>query len=194
MFWALSIFTVHKEELKRGENMNIKPFFRKSIYLPIMVVVTGVIIGGTTILASGSSSLTTTKVVVEKEDQLVSVESAMFIPITMKDIVPYADSIVIGKVEEILPAKKIKEPTAPSDKYTIIYQDVIIEVERYLHGTSDSKCIAVRVNGGRVENEVMISEIEPIFTLDEKLVLILGRPLSYQLAPTPEGIKPDDYF
>lgn len=40
----------------------------------------------------------------------------------------------------------------------------------------------------------MISEIEPIFELDEEVVLILGRPLAYQLAPAPEGIKPDDYF
>lgn len=174
--------------------MNTRLFFRKSIYLPAIVVVTGLIIGGTAISASGNSSLTTTKVVVEKEDKLVSVESAISIPITMEDIVPYADSIVIGKVKEILPAKKIKDPSAPADKYTIIYQDVIIEVERYLHGTSDSKCIAVRVNGGRVENEVMISEIEPIFNLDEELILILGRPLSYELNPTPEGIKPDNYF
>lgn len=174
--------------------MNTKLFFRKSIYLPLIVVATGLIIGGTAISASGDSSLTTTKVVVEKKDQFVSVETALFVPLTMVDIVPHADSIVIGKVKEILPAKKIQNPIAPTKESPLICQDVIIEVERYLYGTSDSKYIAVQVNGGRVENEVFISEIEPIFELDEKIILILGRPLSYQLDPIPDGIKPDDYF
>lgn len=68
--------------------MNTKLLLRKSIYLPVIIVVTGLIIGGTAISASGDSSRTTTKVVVEKKDRLVSVESATCIPVTMEDIVP----------------------------------------------------------------------------------------------------------
>ncbi len=109
------------------------------------------------------------------------------LPWTLDELLAGANAIFIGKVVELLPAEKLELPTR-----TIIYTDVIIEVERYLYSDQQARRVCVRVEEGRVGNMVMINAEEPAFVLGESCFLTLYRP-PYECIP-PDGFSSSEYF
>ena len=76
----------------------------------------------------------------------------------------------------------------------IIYQDVIVQTERYLYGEPESEFIAVCVWGGKIGDTYMITDSEPLFTVGEKTLLFLHRPPEEHMQVVPEGIDPGSYY
>jgi hypothetical protein len=111
----------------------------------------------------------------------------------MDELIKNADAIVIGKVKDIPPSRKSALNLDGSNIIRIIYTDVIIQVDRYLYGEPESEEIAVRVEGGRVDNIVMWAEDQPEFLLGEEVFLFLLRPPD-PLEPVPEGITASSYY
>jgi len=114
--------------------------------------------------------------------------SAVIVNFTLEDLIKNADTAVTGEVTAILPAKQ-DETRLPQ---TYFYTDVIIQVERYLYGKSQTDYIAIRVDGGRIGDIVMMAEDEPEFTLGEECTVFLGR-RSY-VDKTPDGFTNENYY
>ena len=64
--------------------------------------------------------------------------SSLMIRLTMDDLIEKSDAVVIGKVVDIFPARRV-DINGPSRDW-IITTDVVIEVERYLYGQPSSRC------------------------------------------------------
>ncbi len=137
----------------------------------------------------GNHGITTTRVE-PKPGENVTTSSALMVRLTLEDLIEKSDAIVIGKVVDIFPARSGTEPLWSS--YLQVFTDVIIEIERYLYGESQSAYVAVGVTGGRVGEMVMWVEDEPVFNLGEEAVLFLT--LVPQPNFPPEGIVSDDYY
>jgi len=136
----------------------------------------------------GNHGITTTKVEPKPGDN-VAMSSGLMIRLTLDDLIEKSDAIVIGKVVDIFPSRKVDwEDWEPWDTTT----DVVIEVERYLYGQPQSPYIAVMVRGGRVGETVMWVEDEPVFNLGEEVALFLYW-MQSDVAP-PEGFKDAEYF
>jgi len=105
---------------------------------------------------------------------------------TLEDLVKHSDTIVIGKVTDILPAKRGKDPRGMVPE--IIYQDVIVQTERYLYGTPESEFVAIRVLGGKVGDMYFIADVDPEFTVGEEVLLFLYVPPERFIQNVPEGI------
>jgi len=133
----------------------------------------------------------TTKVIPGEGEKGIGV-SGSYPAFTVDECIEHSDTIVIGKVTEILPAKWGKETTRPLPK--IIYQDVIVQTERYLYGEPESEFIAVCVWGGKVGDTYMIADSEPLFTVGERTLLCLYRPPEESMETVPEGIDPRSYY
>jgi hypothetical protein len=112
---------------------------------------------------------------------------------SMNELIKNADAIVIGKVKDIPPSRKSALNQDGNNIIGSIYTDVIIKVDRYLYGEPEPEEIAVRVEGGRVDNMVMWAEDTPEFILGEEVFLFLVRPDS-ALEPVPEGIDASSYY
>jgi len=76
----------------------------------------------------------------------------------------------------------------------IIYTDVIIKVDKYLYGDIQSEKIAVRINGGRIGNQILIADNEADFSEGENVLLFLFRDPNYEMTPVPEGIEAQAYY
>jgi len=114
--------------------------------------------------------------------------SGSIVKFTLDDLIKNSDAVVVGTVTEILPAKK--DETAFG--ITLIYTDVVIQPERYLYGKSQADRIAVRVNGGRIGDTVMIAEDEAEFTVGEECVVFLTHPTYAHAAA--DGFTEEDYY
>lgn len=138
--------------------------------------------------ATPTPTTTSTKVIPEEGDK-GTIVSGSFPAFTIDDCIEHSDAIVIGKVTEILPAKWGKNPMGD-----IIYQDVIVQTERYLYGEPESEFIAINVWGGKVGDTYVIMDSDPLFTVGEKTFLFLHRPPKEFMATVPEGIEPRSYY
>jgi hypothetical protein len=135
-----------------------------------------------------TSTPKTTKVIPGEGEKGIGV-SGSYPAFTIDECIEHSDTIVIGKVTEILPARWGK-----SRMREIIYQDVIIQTERYLYGEPEFEFIAVCVWGGKVGDTYMITDSEPLFTVGERTLLCLHRPPEELMQVVPEGIDPRSYY
>jgi len=135
-----------------------------------------------------TSTPKTTKVIPVEGEKGIGI-SGSYPAFTIDDCIEHSDTIVIGKVTDILPARWGKNPMGE-----IIYQDVIVQTERYLYGEPESEFIAVCVWGGKVGDTYMITDSEPLFTVGERTLLCLHRPPEEFMETVPEGIDPRSYY
>jgi hypothetical protein len=137
-----------------------------------------------------STKLPSTKVSVLPGDNVQNV-SGLLPRLNTEELIKYSDAILIGKVIEVLPPRN---GTDIPPEIPIIYTNVKLQVSRYLYGQSDSNIVSVRVRGGKIGNEVMSFDVEPIFTVEDEVLLFLYIPDNYELLPVPDGIGPADYY
>jgi hypothetical protein len=131
--------------------------------------------------------LNTTRVTVQPEDTVKELSTPLPQDPILADLIVHSDTIVIGTVTDILPAKRCTVKFVP-----IIYTDVIVEAERYLYGEPQSERVGIQCWGGRIGNEVMIVENEAFFNLGENVVVFLFR-IPYKATP-PYGIEKLSYY
>ena len=128
----------------------------------------------------------TTKVTPEPGGKSILGPAASFPAMTLDELITHSDTIIIGKVADILPARKGKDPMGMMPE--IIYQDVIVQTERYLYGTPESGLVAIRVLGGKVGDMYFITDVDPEFTVGEEVLLLLYVPPERFIQNVPEGI------
>jgi len=128
----------------------------------------------------------TTKVTPEPGGKGILGPSASFPAMTLDELITHSDTIIIGKVADILPARKGKDPRGMMPE--IIYQDVIVQTERYLYGEPESGLVAIRVLGGKVGDMYFIADVDPEFTVGEEVLLFLYVPPERFIQNVPEGI------
>lgn len=96
------------------------------------------------------------------------------------DLNNHADTILIGKVKEILPSRwnsidgQMNKSVLEINPGELIYTDIIIIVDKYLKNSLSSDEVTVRVVGGTIGNITMSSDIEPSFESGEKVLLYLS--------------------
>jgi len=134
----------------------------------------------------------TTKVTPEPGGKGILGPSASFPAMTLDELITHSDAIIIGKVADILPARKGKDPRGMMPE--IIYQDVIVQTERYLYGTPESEFVAIRVLGGKVGDMYFIADVDPEFTVGEEVLLFLYVPPKEFIETVPEGIDPRSIY
>jgi len=134
----------------------------------------------------GNHGITSTRATWEPGDKIYQ-SSSLMIELTIDDLIEKSDAIVIGKVIDIFPARRVD-----INGDWIITTDAVIEVERYLYGQSRSPYIAVMVQGGRVEQTFVWVEDQPEFNLGEEAALFLNHP-QLKITPT-EGFEAADYY
>ncbi len=117
------------------------------------------------------TDLPTTKVTPQEGD-MVQISSALMPNLSLEDVMRDSEMAFIGTVKEIFPSQ-LGEPDKRGRKS--IYTDVAIVPEKYLFGGSDLSPQIVRVFTGRVGNMTAISEDEPTFTLNERVLVFLSR-------------------
>jgi len=127
----------------------------------------------------------TTEVILKEGDK-GTIVSGSFPAFTLDELITHSDTIVLGKVANILPARKDKDPLGRRE--WIIYQDVIVQTERYLYGKPESEFVAIRVLGGKVGDTYLMSDADPVFTLGEEVLLFLYVPQERFIQNVPEGI------
>lgn len=98
------------------------------------------------------------------------------------DLNNHADTIIIGKVKEILPPKwntidgqQLNTSAIGIKRGELIYTDIIISVDEYLKNPLSSNEVTVRVVGGTIGNVSMESDIEPDLKYGEKVLLYLSK-------------------
>jgi hypothetical protein len=135
----------------------------------------------------GNHGILTTSIEPQSGETVTS-SSSLMVRLTLDELVCMADTIIVGNVVDIFPAREVNiEPWG--DK---VITDVVIEVQRCLHGESESLYSAVWVRGGRIGETVIWAEDQPEFNLGECVILFLIR---VPLPDTPpEGIEPEDYY
>ena len=121
-----------------------------------------------------------------KQAESVTIGSGAIVRFTIDDLVEKADTVLIGKVVDIFPSRQVDKPP------WIVITDVVIEVERYLYGHPQSAYIAVMVPGGRVGERVILVDEQPVFNLEEEVVLFLYR-LQSEITP-PSGFETTEYY
>jgi hypothetical protein len=154
----------------------------------ILLLLALVMIGAVGGQDNESGSPLSTRVTVQPGDTVQQV-SGLLVPYTLDDLTLHSDAIVIGRVTDILPAKR---GVLPGD-ISIIYTDVIVQVDRYLYGEPKSERIAIQVWGGRIGDTAMVAEDEAVFTVGEDIVVFLFRP-PYELGPIPDVIDALNYY
>jgi hypothetical protein len=98
-----------------------------------------------------------------------------------------ADSIVVGRVKDVLPSKwntpDGKRPEKIENGY--IYTDIVIEVYRYLKNPQDTQEIVVRTLGGTVDEDSMEFKDEAKFEVGEKVLVFLTKedPFTANISP-----------
>jgi len=120
----------------------------------------------------------TTKVTPEPGGKGILGPSASFPAMTLDELITHSDAIIIGKV--MMPE--------------IIYQDVIVQTERYLYGEPESEFVAIRVLGGKIGDTYFISDVDPEFTVGEEVLLFLYLPPKEFIETVPEGIDPRSIY
>ena len=134
----------------------------------------------------------TTKVTPVPGGTAITGVSGSFPAFTLDELITHSDTIVLGKVADILPARKGKDPRGIRPE--IIYQDVIVQTGRYLYGTPESEFVSIRVLGGKVGDTYFISDADPEFTVGEEVLLFLYVPPKEFIEMVPEGIDPHSIY
>jgi hypothetical protein len=162
------------------------------LYLAIIMIILSTAIGcsapmpAPTPAPAPTQTPKTTKVTPVPGGKGIMGASGSFPAMTLEELIKHSDTIVIGKVADILPAKKGKDPRGIIPE--IIYQDVIVQAERYLYGEPESEFVAIRVLGGKVGDTYFISDVDPEFTVGEEVLLFLYHPQTRFIQNVPEGI------
>jgi len=133
-----------------------------------------------------------TKVTVQPGDIVNSV-NPVFTPFALDEFIKNSDAIITGKVFEILPAKEGFDPVMYSEKYPVIYTDVIIQVDKILLGKTQTDKVAVRLLGGRIGKNVFTAD-EATFTLGENVLVFLFLETHFTFTPVPSGIDSQSYY
>jgi hypothetical protein len=134
-----------------------------------------------------STNLVSSKPIVLPGDTVIG-SSASIINFTLEDLIKHTETAVIGKVVEILPPRKV----AYKFSQDFIYTDVVIQAERYLYGKSQADRLAVRVDGGRIGDLVMVASDAPEFFLGEECIVFLIHSVHNYTAPA--GFTDDNYY
>jgi hypothetical protein len=168
------------------EVIMLKQIIRKNHLIYIVLIVTFVLAIGLTgcHTKSNAKSTAVTPLPGDNVHRTSNVISAQ----NVDQLVENSDTIIIGKVINILPSKKGVRSLKTAE---IIYTDVLVSVDEYLYGQSKSDTIAIRIETGKIGNEVTIGEDEPVLTEGEHLLLFLTHP--HTIIPAPEGIDTLDY-
>jgi len=103
---------------------------------------------------------------------LVQVVGGLLPDYSLDDLISISDNIVIGYVKEILPAQK---GIRKESRSRVIYTDVLIEPQEVLLGEAAQDPIIVRIWGGKVGNEVDMYENEPVFTMNEQVLVFISK-------------------
>ncbi|UGV41192.1 hypothetical protein J7W08_02485 [Methanococcoides orientis] len=113
--------------------------------------------------------------------------------LSYEDLSRESDSILIGEVQKIHPARwntpDGKIPTGSIDdlqRDDTIYTDITIDVDQYLKNPLPSDEVTVRIEGGAVDNVIVLTDHEPYFTEGEVVLLYLSKntyPLAKDIAP-----------
>lgn len=111
--------------------------------------------------------------------------SSLVVACTHEDLNNYSDTIVTGTVKQILPSKwntldgkRPGKDNVKVDQSSFIYTDIVLSVDKYLKKPSESKEskeIIVRIVGGTIGADRVISEDEPSFKTGEKVLLYLTK-------------------
>lgn len=159
-----------------------------TIVFTLLFTFTGIVTGCT---KTDDEFVKSTQVIPDPDDIVTMITGQLAI-LTIDEMIDSSDAIVIGTVEEILPPQRGDNGAGRQ----IIYTDVILRVDSYLYGHSISDMVAVRVLGGKIGNEAMVAESQPVFYLGETVMVMLFSPyLYYEIAPVPpEGIDERYYF
>ncbi len=115
------------------------------------------------------------------------------LPWELDELIVASEAIVVGRVKEILDPQR-GSGRLPSDTATYIYTDIIIEVEQYLYGGSGNKTIALRLDSGRIGQEVVLINHGPVYNVGETSLLFLYRPGMRPLPAPPAGTLAVDYY
>jgi hypothetical protein len=137
-------------------------------------------------------TITSTEIEIQPND-VVRPVSHQLLPVTLDYLVHNSDAIVVGKVVSILPSQR-GDCGEPPLIGPLIYTDVVIQPDRFFLGQTSVAYLAVRVTGGRIGNEVVISDVAPVITVGEEALLFLSRPTTWELTPTPKDIEPSNYY
>lgn len=120
---------------------------------------------------------------VNNVNQPITIErDALLAAYSHEDLNNYSDTVVMGTVKEILPPKwntiDGKLPNKAPDEFDIndlIYTDVTISVDKYLKNPLSSNEVTVRVFGGKVGDDIIVTDEEPSFKPGEKVLLYLAK-------------------
>lgn len=107
--------------------------------------------------------------------------SAQLEKLSYEDLSRESDVILIGEVQEIHPARwntpDGKMPTDSTDNLQsddTIYTDTTVNVDQYLKNPLSSDEITVRIEGGAVDNVIVLTDYESHFTKGEMVLLYLN--------------------
>lgn len=102
--------------------------------------------------------------------------------LSYNDLNRRSEVILIGTVQEIHAAKwNTPDGKIPVDSFDdlqsedTIYTDINISVDQYLKNPQPSDELIVRIEGGAVDDVIIITDYEPDFTEDEKVLLYLNK-------------------
>jgi len=139
---------------------------------------------------SSNDGVLTNNAVTRQPNDNALVMSGLLEPMSLDDLIDDSICIIIGKVVQILqPIRGTDGPDIP-----IIFTDIVIEVKQRLFGQITSGNVAIRALGGRIGNEVVLVEDQPIFTVGEEVLVFLSQPTTYQLTPVPGNFHSTEYF
>jgi hypothetical protein len=109
--------------------------------------------------------------------ELVQVVSSILPDYSLDDLINLSEKMIVGSVIEILPSQKGIRKESGSN---LIYTDILITPEKYIYGEADVEPVVVRVWGGRVGSSVEVYEDEPVFTLNERVLVFVSEFASVQ--------------
>ena len=145
---------------------------KKAITAGIISVVTIAAIAA----AIGLSSQVAEKKVILVDGQLPA--------LTVDDLTKKARFIIIGTVaENSEPIVSVDDRLAMTKAYT----DVIINVDRDLKGEYSDKQIKVRVQGGETDTTKVVSEIDPVYNIGERVLVFVND-------KEPSSVWGDNYY
>jgi hypothetical protein len=147
----------------------VKKYFYIIVCLSL-IVLTAISCSNPNIITSGKVNLPNSRPTPLNGD-LVKDISGILPNYSVNDLINLSEKIVIGSVKEILPAQKgIRSDSGEN----LIYTDILITPEKYLYGEISSNPIVVRVWGGKIGGNVETYDDEPIFTLNEHIIVFLS--------------------
>lgn len=134
---------------------------------------------------------------IASNDELLYAEaSGSLIGLNHTELSKNSDTIVIGTVKETLPSRwNSADGKKPGQDIEFglnntIYTDTIIVVDEYLKNPLSSKEIRVRVEGGTVGIDTLLSEYEPAFQPAERVLLYLMKDDN----PATRDISPEHFI